>query len=64
MNRESKLLFRHERDHLVRALCRDIRSERDKAMTNPEWKLYHLQNARMGVRVLEALGRKEDNCTN
>jgi hypothetical protein len=53
-------LLPHERAALIAALRRDVRDERDKAIGNPESADYHLQNARMSVRLLEAYGYREE----
>jgi hypothetical protein len=60
MTLNSGLLLGTEYDSLVAALRRDIESERDKAAANPEWEAHHLWNVRLSVRLLEALGHRED----
>jgi hypothetical protein len=49
---------------LVEALRRDARRERSKAIDYPESADYHLQNARMSVRLLEAYGYREERFGN
>lgn len=53
-------LLPHEQRALIEALRRDARSEEDKAFFNTASSAYHLQNARMSVRILEAFGHCED----
>ena len=45
---------------LVEALRRDARRERNKAIGDPKSADFHLQNARMSVRILEAYGYREE----
>ncbi|WP_141104350.1 hypothetical protein [Noviherbaspirillum denitrificans] len=53
-------LFQYERQALIDALARDVRSERSNAAAYPEWRDYHLRNAWLSARVLEVLGFRED----
>jgi hypothetical protein len=50
------LLLPNEQQGLIDALRRDVNSERHKAACIPRWAPYHLQNARMSTRLLEAFG--------
>jgi hypothetical protein len=56
----SEKLFPNEQKALIEALRRDAQCERDKAFLNPALAEYHLQNARMSVRILEAFGQREE----
>ncbi|WP_156328260.1 MULTISPECIES: hypothetical protein [unclassified Massilia] len=56
----SKTLFHNERAALIDALRRDAQCERTRAARYPEWAEYHLQNARMNVRIIEAYGCREE----
>ena len=49
---------------LVEALRRDARRERNKAIGDPKSADFHLQNARMSVRILEAYGYREERFGN
>lgn len=60
MNPLCKYLLPNERIALVEALRRDVESERSKAMHSPGWAEYHLQNARLNIRILEAFGYRLD----
>lgn len=53
-------LLPNERTALIEALRRDAESERSKAIRDPRWKAYHLQNVRLNVRILEAFGYRLD----
>ena len=53
-------LLPYERMALVEALRRDAESERTKALDNPGLAAYHLENARMNVRIIEAHGFFEE----
>jgi hypothetical protein len=53
-------LLPNEHEYLVAALRRDIESERNKAVERPEWETHHLRNVRLSVRLLEALGYREE----
>jgi hypothetical protein len=55
------VLFPTEREYLIAAIRRDIESERNKAALCPEWELHHLRNVRLSVRLLEALGYREED---
>ncbi|RYE67503.1 MAG: hypothetical protein EOO81_10375 [Oxalobacteraceae bacterium] len=55
-----ELLFPNKHADLIAALKRDIESERTKAAIMPEWSEHHLRNVRKSVRLLEALGERED----
>lgn len=57
-------LLPNEVDALVEALRRDARRERNEAIGNPKSADYHLQNARMSVRILEAYGYREERFGN
>jgi hypothetical protein len=52
------VLLPNESAALVEVLRRDIEGEQQKAMLYPKWADYHLQNARLSIRILEALGYK------
>ncbi|MFC5460054.1 hypothetical protein [Massilia niabensis] len=56
MNVLNEYLLPNERIALIEALRRDTESERDKAVRDPRWAAYHLQNVRLNVRILEAFG--------
>lgn len=56
MERLGDYLLPHESDALIKALRRDMVSERNKALQDPRWKDYHLRNVRLTVRILEAFG--------
>jgi hypothetical protein len=49
-------LFPYEWSALIAALRRDVDSERRKAERSPQWHGYHLANARMSIRLIEAFG--------
>jgi hypothetical protein len=53
-------LLPNERAALIEALRRDARRERDQALLHPASSEYHLLNARMSIRILEAFGYRED----
>jgi hypothetical protein len=55
MEKQIAFLFDHEKETLLAALRRDMRSELGKAVTDPEWTPYHLANVRAVNRLLEAL---------
>ena len=55
------VLFPAEHEYLIAALRRDVKSERGRAHTCPEFAGHHLRNARRSVRLLEALGHREDS---
>lgn len=48
-------LFVYQKEALLAALRRDMQSELDKAITEPQWTDYHLLNARMVNSILEVL---------
>lgn len=48
-------IFPHEMNALLEALRRDLRRERQKACINPNEADIHRANARLGVRLLDAL---------
>lgn len=56
----SEYLLPDECRALFSALRRDAECERFKAVSHPEFAGYHLQNARLNVRILEAFGYRED----
>ena len=56
MNILDDYLLPNERTALIDALRRDVESERNKAVRDPRWTAYHLQNVRLNVRILEAFG--------
>lgn len=60
MNFLNDYLLPNERTALAEALRRDTESERAKAMQDPKWTAYHLQNVRLNVRILEAFGYRHE----
>lgn len=56
-------LFAYERSALIEALRRDADNERLKALENPGSAAYHLENARVNVRIIEAFGFLEERWT-
>lgn len=47
-----------ERDALLEALRRDLRSERNLALRDSKWRIWHQRNVQLNLRVLEALNPK------
>ncbi|WP_194725051.1 hypothetical protein [Noviherbaspirillum malthae] len=52
-------LFPYEREALLEALRRDVRTEQCKIKTDPEDAHIHLVNFRIGIQILEALNPKK-----
>lgn len=52
-------LFPHEREALLEALRRDVRTEQCKVKTDPEDAHFHLANSRIGIQILEVLNPKQ-----
>jgi len=53
-------LFPYERDALLEALRRDVRTEQCKVTTDPEDAYFHLANSRIGIQILEVLNPKQE----
>lgn len=47
-----------EREALLEALRRDLRSERNLAMLDSDWEIWHQRNVRLNLRLLEAINPK------
>jgi hypothetical protein len=52
------ILFPAEREALLEALRRDLRSQSKLALRGSTWKIWHQRNVQMNLRVLEALNPK------
>jgi hypothetical protein len=55
MEKQITSLFAYQKEALLAALHRDMQSELDKAITEPQWADYHLLNARAVNNILEVL---------
>lgn len=47
-----------EREALLEALRRDLRSEREFALQDSRWQIWHQRNVQLSLRLLEALNPK------
>ncbi|WP_326505092.1 hypothetical protein [Noviherbaspirillum album] len=52
-------LFPHEREALLEALRRDVRTEQCKVKNNPQDAHFHSANSRIGIQILETLNPKK-----
>lgn len=52
-----------EKESLLEALRRDLRSQRNLAMHDAGWAIWHQRNVQLNVRLLEALNPKRQNLT-
>lgn len=51
-------LYDFELEYLVQALRRDLRSERERVVTDPTWADSHRMNMRHAIHLLEILNPK------
>lgn len=60
MSQHCGSLFSFECEYLIAVLRRDIETERNKAAGRPDFATYHLRNVRWSIRLVEALGYRDD----
>lgn len=58
MEKQFESLFLHQKEAMLAALRRDMRSELERAATDPEWADYHRLNARGIQSILQVLNPK------
>lgn len=58
MDMDIPALLPNEKEALLEALRRDLRSQRSLAMHDTGWAIWHQRNAQLNVRLLEVLNPK------